>query len=382
MSNTLTNLIPAMFAGLDEVSREQAGYVRAVSRNSSVERAALDQTVYVPIAPAVSTAANTAAVSAPDTGDNTMTTASVSITASKHVAIRFNGEEVLGLKNAGNYDDIVKKRFAQGFRALVNEIEAAIYAAAYKKSSRAYGTAGTAPFGTAADLSDLAQARKILEDNGAPTSSLKLVLSNAAAANLRGKQSSLFKVNEAGSDDLLREGRFGRLEGFDLFQSGQASVHTKGTGSGYLVNDATPPAVGDVSITTDTGSGTIVAGDVITLAGDSNKYVVNTALASNVVVINEPGLQVAADDNDAITVGNDYTANLAFADSAIVLATRMPALPLGGDMASDRMTVQDPVSGLAFEVAEYRQFRQTVYHIAIAYGVAAIKQEHIATILG
>jgi hypothetical protein len=41
--------------------------------------------------------------------------------------------------------------------------------------------------------------RQILDDNGSPQTDLHLVMGSAAMANLRGKQSVLFKVNEAGT---------------------------------------------------------------------------------------------------------------------------------------------------------------------------------------
>lgn len=381
MANTLTNLIPIIYAALDQVSREMVGFIPAVTRNSGIERAAKDQSVRVPIAPAVSLANNTPAVTAPDTGDQTIDNVEITIASSKHAPIRWSGEETRALQLTGTYAAITQNRFVQAFRALTNAVETDI-AALYAKASRAYGTAGTAPFGTAADLSDAANANRILDDNGAPTTDRQLVVGAAAMANLRGKQSVLFKINEAGTDQMLRDGILGRLQGFDVRNSGQVAAHTKGTGANYLVNDGTPPAVGDTSITTDTGTGTILAGDVITLAGDTNKYIVTTALAANVVVIAKPGLRAAADDDDAITVGNSYTANMAFSRSAIVLATRLPARPEQGDMADDVTTVVDPLSGLAFEVAMYRQYRQVHIEVALAWGCQLIKPEHVAILLG
>ncbi|MFK5284415.1 hypothetical protein ACI3PL_33025, partial [Lacticaseibacillus paracasei] len=73
---------------------ERVGFIPAVQKNSSAERAALNQSIRVPIAPAVtSEAANTPAVTAPDTGDNTVDSVEMTISKSYHIPVRWNGEE-------------------------------------------------------------------------------------------------------------------------------------------------------------------------------------------------------------------------------------------------------------------------------------------------
>jgi hypothetical protein len=44
--------------------------------------------------------------------------------------------------------------------------------------------------------------------------------------------------------------------------------------------------------------------------------------------------------------------------------------------------VTDERTGLSFEIAVYRQFLQTVYHVRLAWGFKAIKEAHIATLMG
>ena len=380
-ANTLTDLFPTIYAALDVVSRERVGFIPAVMRNSGLERAALNQPILVPIVPAATSQDNTPAMQPPDNGDQVIGNTPISITKSKNVPVRWNGEQTKGMQTAGTYEQVLQQQFEQAFRTLCNEIETDI-ALLYKRASRAYGTAGTTPFGTVNNLSDVAGVLKILDDNGCPPSGLHMVVGTTAMANIRGIQAQLFKVNEAGTADLLRRGTIAELEGFAWHMSGQVVTHTKGTGTGYLVNDGTPPVIGDTAITTDTGTGTVVAGDVVTLAGDTNKYIVGTALGSNVLTLNKPGLRMNADDDDAITVGNNFTANLAFHQSAIQLVTRLPALPEGGDAATDTMTVTDPMSGLSFEIAKYSGFLQNAMHVRIAWGVSAIKPEHMAVLLG
>lgn len=380
MANTLSDLYPDLYEAFEVTSRERVGYLSAVTMSTSVARAAVGETVRAPVTRAHAAADTTPGVTPPDTGDTTVDNVPIQITKSRHVPIRFNGEETKGLINAGTYSNIRAARIGQAIRTLTNEMEADIHALLKAGSSRAYGTAGTAPFGTAGDLSDFAQVAKILDVNGAPKLDWQLVLGHNAIANLRGKQSVLFKVNEAGSSDMLRNGMTDRIQNFAIRHSDAVDVHTKGNGTSYQLSAA--GSIGDTTISVDTGSGTILAGDVITIAGTADKYVVNSALSGGSFTIGGPGLVAAEADNDAVTVGNSYTPNLAFDRSAIVFAERAPALPQDGDMASMRTTVQDPISGLIFDLAYYPQFMQGSWLLFAAWGGAVIQSEHVATLIG
>jgi P22 coat protein - gene protein 5. len=384
MSNTLTGLITTIYNALDVVSRELVGLIPAVSSDMTYERAAVNQTVSSPVAPAATATDITPAVTPPNDGDQNIGKVDMTITKARRVPVRWNGEEKRGLDNNGaSYNVILRDQFAQAMRALVNECEAD-GAALCAKASRAYGTPGTTPFAT--NLSDTAQVRKILADNGAPMGDLQLVVDTSAGAGMR-TLTQLTKVNESNDDSLLRRGVLLDVHGFAIRESAQIKTPASGTGAGATTN-ATGYAVGATVITlASAGTGTIVAGDVITFAGDTNKYVVASGDTDTsnggTITLAAPGLRKAIPAAaTAITVAAASTRSLAFARSAIALATRVPALPDGGDSASDRMVITDPVSGLSFEVAIYKQYRQVQYEVSLVWGWSAVKSEHIGLLLG
>jgi hypothetical protein len=213
-----------------------------------------------------------------------------------------------------------------------------------------------------------------------------MVIGTDAGAALRSQATILSVIPSA--QDMATQGVLINAAGFQIRESAQIKSPVIGTNDGGTVGTAAY-AVGATSIAlASTGSGSIVAGDVISFAGDPNYYVVVTGddNVSNggTIVIAEPGLRVAIAKNTspAITVYKKSNRSMAFARSAIVLATRMPALPEGGDMGVDRTTITDPRSGLSFEVSKYLQYRQVRYEIAIAWGVKAVKTEHIALMAG
>ncbi len=376
MANTLTNLTPDLYEALDTVSRELVGMIPAVTLDANADRAAKGQTIRSAVAPSSSAADITPAQKAPDTGDQVITNKTLSISKSRGVAIRYNGEEQRGLNTGPGYNSILQNQFAQAMRTLTNEVESDL-TGLYVEASRAYGTAGTTPFGTAGDFTDASNALKVLKDNGSPLTGNQLVVSSAAGASMLGLQS---RVDVQGSDSMLRQGVMLSTAGLDIRESAQIYAHTKGTGANYVTNGTF--AVGATAIAIDGGTGTILAGDVITFAGDTNKYLVTSALAAGSVTIAAPGLQAALADGVAATVGNDFAANIAFNRDSIVLVTRAPARPVEGDLAEDVMLMTDPRSGITFEVAMYKEYRQVHFEVALAWGVSAIKPEHMAVLLG
>lgn len=378
MANTLTNLIPTIYTALDVVSREQVGFIPAVARNAKADAAAKGQTVTAPVAPVAVTEDIVPGVGSSNTGDQTIGTVDVKITKSKMAPVKWNGEEQLAVGPSGTYNTILADQFKQAFRALANEVDKNL-GSLYWGTSRAVGTSGTTPFGIKEDLSDAAIARQVLEDNGAPTTDLQMVLGSTAIANLRGKQSVLFKMNEAGTDQLLREGTLGRLEGFNIHNSAGVAKVGASAATGYLVNGAKNE--GDIIIPVDTGTGTISAGQVVTFDGDKNQYVV-VASTPTTITLAAPGLKQSLADNAEVAVLGGFTANMAFDRNAFLLAARTPAMPDGGDSADDVMNVTDPVSGITFQVALYRQYRQVRYEVGLAWGVASIKPDHATLLLG
>ncbi len=376
--NTLTGLIPTIYTALDVVSREQVGFIPAVARNAKADQAAKNQTVTAPVAPVAKTVDIEPGATAPNDGEQNIGTVDVKITKSKMAPVKWNGEEQLALGPAGTYNTILADQFKQAFRALANEVDSDL-GALYYGTSRAVGTAGKTPFGVKEDLSDAALARQVLSDNGSPTTDLQMVLNSSATANLRGKQSVLFKVNESGTEQLLREGVIGRLEGFNIHESAGVARVGAAAATGYLVNGA--KSEGDIIIAIDTGTGAILAGQVVTFAGDDNKYMVAAATATTITLA-APGLRQDLEDDAKITVVGGFTANMAFDRNAFLLAARTPAMPEGGDTADDVMNVTDPVSGITFQVALYRQYRQVRYEVGLAWGVASIKAAHAVTLLG
>jgi len=380
--NTITGLVPEIFEALDIVSRELTGMIPSATLNASANSAQVGQAIRVDVEPVGNVSNITPAMVVPDPTGQTSGFTDIIITKSRAAEFGFNGEDQLGLNTGAGYGSVRANKIAQAIRAVTNEVEADL-CGLQSTFSRAVGTAGTTPFGTANDYTDASKALQVLKDNGSPLQDNQLVINTNAGVNMLGKQAN---VSDAGSDSILRQGVLLDVNGMPIRESAQVNtVAAVGTSANAVTTAG--HAVGSTSIVLKAaGTGTILAGDVITFAGDTNQYVVTTgvsAVSGATLVIAAPGLRQALPVGDkAISIVAASARNMAFNRSAIVLAARAPARPVEGDMASDVIVITDPRSGLSMEFAMYQGYRKVRYEVALAWGVKNIKPEHTALLLG
>lgn len=383
---SLTGLTEILYAARDQVAREPIGFAQGVITNGGSEGVSAGGTVKSlrTQEPTLETS-YTPAMTPPDAADITTSTEDLTLSLYAGVSIPLKGEQFAQLAATVGDSAALEQLYKQGIRKMMNQMEAQIGTAAYQGASRAVGTAGTTPF--ASNFNTINELRQILEDNGCimDDGDLSLIISSTAGTNLR-NLSQLTKANEAATDSTLRRGELLNISGFSIRTSAGVQSHTKGAGTGALINGA--EAVGQTTLTFDTmtvNTTGIKAGDIITHASDTvNKYVVNTGstATSGDIVIARPGLRIAAADNAAITVGNSYTANVGFHRSAIELAMRPPAQPPGGDAGEEIAVLVDEKTGLSFSARLYKGYGMNQIKLMAFYGVKVWKPEFVATLLG
>ena len=381
MPNTLTNLAADIYTAADKVGRELVGIIPSATINSqagqTVARGGVVRSHFTRT-PVVNTT-YAPSMTVPEGTDQTVDNKTLSVNQFASVQIPWTGEEVKHLNNGSGFETVYGDQITQAMRSIVNTIESYVAGIVKTGSSRAFGTAGTTPFAT--NFNEIAELRQILVDNGCPMDNqVTLVINTAAGTRLR-NLAQLQRVNEAGGSELLRQGALLDLQNIMLKESAGIGLHTRGTGAGYLVNSASITA-GTTTIPADTGTGTLLAGDVVTFAADTvNRYVVNTTLAGGSFALGAPGARVAIADNNAITIGNNYTANVAFHRSAVEVVVRAPMSP-PNEAAQDIMNVTDPWSGLTFQIASYGGYMKSMMEIRCLYDAVVWKPNHVATLLG
>lgn len=391
MANTITisSIAENLFRARDTVARELVGIIPSVTVNGGSEGVSINGTVnsIVTAAPTVNSSI-TPAMSVPSADDQTISVETMTIGQTANVRIPINGEIFRKLEGTTGSQVALDQMLAQALRAIVNTVESHVGTVIKNGASRAAGSAGTTPFGS--DHGSIASLRQILADNGCPLNDgqLSLVLNTAAGANLR-KLANLYKANEAGTTDTLRRGELLNLFGFSIKESAGIPTHTKGTLGGSPTITNANYAVGSTTLTLSAaGTGTIVAGDALSIANDTgNIYIVRTGDSdvsdAGTIVLNAPGLRKATGASTrALTVAADYAANLGFHRSAVELVMRPPAAPPGGDAAIDSMNLSDPVSGLSFNASIYAGYKMNALDITVYYQAKVWKSDFVATLLG
>lgn len=377
----LTNLITDIYKAADVVGRELTGFTSSVMINADgSERAAVGQPVKSFFTRQATAVSPSPAMVPPEGTEQTVDNKTLTITKDRAVQIPWTGEEQRSISGSFGFSTIYGDQIRQAMRTLVNEVEIDLATEIYRNASRAVGSAGTTPFGS--DFDVLAEARQILVDNGCPTDNMITAVFNTLAGTKMRNLARLQSAEEAGGTDLLRQGTLLDLQGIMLKESAGVRTHTKGTGASYVTSGST--AIGAKDVALITGTGTVLAGDVVAFAADTtNKYVVGTGVtAPGTISLNDTGARMVIPTGNALTIGNNYTANCVFHRNAVELVMRAPAQPQGGDLATDIMTVQDPYSGLVFEIRFYKGYRKAMIEVAAVWGVKAWKPDFIATILG
>jgi hypothetical protein len=357
--------------------RERAVMPRLVNTDYSAEAAEKGDTIDVTLPAAQAVTDVTPAAVPPTPGDTTPTKVSISLNQWKKTNFHLTDKDILEIRENENF---IPGQVSEAGRALANTVNAYIFAL-YPGIYGYTGTAGTTPF--ASTVGAATALRKVLNEQRCPLDMRRGVVDFAAEANMLALApfSDAEKIASAG---VKIEGEIGRKYGIDWVADDAVPTHTAGTAAS-ATTDSTGYALGLKTVTlASAGTGTILVGDIITFAGDTQTYTItagDTDVSDGGTISFEPGLQVAIGAAPvAITLKATHVVNLGFRRDAFALAVRPLAAPVDG--GSQIMTMQDPVTGLPLRLEVSRQHKQTVWEFDILYGAQLIRPELAARLAG
>lgn len=381
MANAIENLTPQILANILSVLRETCVLPNLVNNSYSSDAAAQGSTIDIndlndmtafDVTPGATPASNIIS--------------DVASTKKQLVLNKFQAATfVMTDKEIKEVQEGTRPRaIEKAVKALANKINSEIFAL-YKEVYNVVGTAGVNPFGTS--TLEAQQAARVLNSALAPMDERRMVLDPFGYANALGL-SVLQKVNESGDSEALRDGTITRALGFDWYQDQQVPTHTLGAPATAAI-DANATA-GAVSLVLDNASGADLAtlpvvGDVFTIAGNTQQYVV-TSVTADAPTANEttvgisPALAANVTDGAVVTFVASHTTNLAFHREAFAFASRpMMDLETPGSLIQPLV---DDMSGLAMRFEIQREWKRTVFSIDCLYGVRAVRPQLAVRIAG
>ncbi|KKN70981.1 hypothetical protein LCGC14_0425830 [marine sediment metagenome] len=400
MANTNTVLIPKILARALSVLRQRVIMPRLVNGDYSADAVKKGTQIEIPIPVAVADqdVAPSNVLLAPT--DVTPTSVILPVDQHRHSApIGLTDKEKTEIEFKDNF---LPSQMEESIKGLANRLNQFIWGKFTTTTSGIYGfisnpSAGTGvivdPFATGttdtSGVSAATGAKKVLNEQLCPRTDRRGVLSfNAEAAML-----DLAEISDAekiGSSDVKITGEVGRKFGIDWFADDDIPTHTVGTSYEASVGDVTcreSDAVGVTAISIlDAGAGTLVAGDIFTIAGDTQTYCVTgsgapyTLHASNDTQVSiVPALKVAVSGEEVVTVKNSHTVNLVFHRDAIALVMRVMEMDIEGRQV---FSATDPVSGITLRLIVTPQHYQTTWSFDILYGCTLVRPEFAVRIAG
>lgn len=206
-------------------------------------------------------------------------------------------------------------------------------------------------------LNDVATVRKTMFDNKVPMRDNMLNLMISGTTELEYLKAMAAAGQDSNTQDpSLREGSIGRLFGFDVWANQNTPLHTSGVSAdatGATVA-AYAKGVNVIGVNAMTIAGTLKAGDIFTIAGDTQQYNVaadSTADGSGV----HTALQISPALKQAVLISTVVTftltgaakyQNLAFHKNAFALATA-PLSDMGNELGAKIAVVSDPITNIS-----------------------------------
>lgn len=292
--------------------------------------------------------------------DSVQQNTSLQVNNRKHIAMNFTDEDL-----TMDIDNLSELHLAPAMATLAAAIESDVLQNVYKEVYNQVNNVGS-------DMTYklISTGRKRLVDNLSPMDNTVTALLNTTdTVDLDDALKGLYNPQTTLSEQY-REGMIGRRAGFTFFENTLMPRHTTGSDDGtgdYLTNAAT--AQTGATLVVDTGTGTFLKGDVITIAGVNRvhpetkvdtgvlqQFVITADAAASATSLSiSPSIVASgarqnvsngAANNQAITkVGGASAAHdisLGFHRDAFAFATADLEMPSGVDMAS--RVVQDGIS--------------------------------------
>ncbi len=384
MANTLTNVTDKILARGLMVLREAAIMPRLVNVDYQGDATRFGTTidVPVPVPQAVSTVAAAAANKA--AASKTPLLVQIPMNQWKMTDFHLTDKEMAEVDRNRHF---LPGQTEEAARALANTIDTHIYNQ-YKTIFGYVGTASVTPFST---LATTTNARKVLNEQLSPMSNRRVIVDPTAEAQML-LLAAYRDVSQSSDRGPIIEGEIGHKMGMDHFMSQNIVTHTAGTVASAAIGSTTAAGASVLAIKAAASAtvGTILFGDIFTIAGQTTTYVykssttitlVSALTAQNINIA--PVLSAIATADAAVQFKRTHVVNLAFNRNAFAYVTRplddQGSALLGGNLVR---SMTDDISGVTLRLEVVRQHKQVAWQFDVLYGAKLVRPELATRVAG
>ena len=382
MANTITNVLPKWLAQGVLALRQQAVFPRLVSRDFDGRAEKKGNVVNVPIPSAIAARAVTPSVVM---NSNVASAPTVALVTLDHWM------EAPWEASDSDYAAVDPTFFpmqgSEAIKSLANDADAYLWG----KHVGFYGAAGVAGT-TFSTVGTPANARKLLNKQLAPMDNRFGVL-DPDAENAMLSLSNVLQFDQRGDQGGIVQGSIGTKFGIGWYMDQNITTysvggaHANGTVGGWAISAANGVAgVQTLTIVHASATGTIKLGDIFTVGGSAQQYVVTanatiTVTASEVAIAFYPALATTAASAVAVTfIATNYVANLVMHPNAMAWASR----PLRESLADGHVfqAPTDEISGIALRLEISRQYKLETLSYDYLAGAGVVRRELGVKLLG
>jgi P22 coat protein - gene protein 5 len=385
MGTVTSELLQINYATAIQYLRKATSILRYITIGNELgtEKGTIGYSIPVPLPPDLGAAEDVVPGSTPYSGQSpTYQAATVTISKWKRKGYAMTDLDLIKLQ---------KKQYSENMVSAINSLVASVITdilSGYTQTYMYAGVAGTTPFGSS--TADAQRAWRLLNEQGNPLEKRAMLLGDVAAEKAIGLP-VFQQANTSGTQETLREARIGRAIAFDwdlesyLGISFTGGTLSNGTTKAALVNGAVSAGATTMNIDSATLTGTLKVGDLFSVAGSDQTYVITadkTAASNAITGVTFSPASLGFADNAVITfVADHQVAGLAFHKSAIAFVSVFPdsALFEGGN---EIMQMYDPVTGLVLCQEVSRQNKQTLIDYSLMWGSAWIDPKRVVRIIG
>lgn len=383
MANSISDLMLKIISRSFMTLRERLSFVRLINQSYSNEAKRKGATVDIPKSSSITLEDVTPAANNPTTPDTSIEMVQITLDNWKKAAFYLTDDDMGKIDAQANF---LPGQTQEAIRALANGMNLSVHEQ-YKGVYGFVGTPGVDPFAT---VETATNAGLVLSQQNCPPDGRASVIDFVAQAKAQALK-EFSDAEKVGSASVKLTGEIGQKFGIDWVADSQVQNHTAGTFTGITVDGANAAGVTEMVMAAQATTGELAAvvGDIFTIAGQTQTYVVTAAATAaagaTATVTFAPALVEATLGGEVVTVKGDHKVNLAFhrdafgfANRNLIEVSRLQTLP----SAQMKMTVTDPETGLTMELRIREEYHRWVWEFSALWGAKLVEPKLACRIAG